>query len=65
MSSWRFESETAAVFDSEISLERLHTKNVIELSVLREGKRSRIRMNKQRFDGESKARPRIRDLAFV
>jgi hypothetical protein len=35
MKSWRFESETPRLFRAEALRELLHTKNVIELSVLR------------------------------
>jgi hypothetical protein len=55
MRNWRFESERPTLFESKSSLERLRTKNVIELSVLREAKRSRICMNEQRFEHESKS----------
>jgi hypothetical protein len=55
MKNGRFESERPALFESKISLEGLHTKNVIELSVLRRIARSRIYMNEQCFDGESKS----------
>jgi hypothetical protein len=60
-----FESEASALFESKTSLERLHTKNVIELSVLRERQRSRICMNEQRFDDESQSETARRDLASV
>jgi hypothetical protein len=37
MRSWRLESETPQLFRTEASRDLLHTKNVIELSVLRRG----------------------------
>jgi hypothetical protein len=37
MRSWRFESERPQLFRAEASRELVHTKNVIELSVLRRG----------------------------
>jgi hypothetical protein len=41
MRSWRFESETSGIFDAEALRELVHTKNVIELSVLRRGSGAR------------------------
>jgi len=57
----RFESEIPQLLRIENSLEVVHTKNVIELSVLHReeaAKRSRSCMNEQSFDENRKTIPR-------
>jgi len=59
----RFESEIPQLLRIENSLEVVHTKNVIELSVLHReeaAKRSRSCMNEQGFDENRKTIPRSR-----
>jgi hypothetical protein len=65
MRNRHFESDTPRLFRAEDSLERLHTKNVIELSVLGKAQCSRICINEQRFGSESKSEIAVCDLAFV
>jgi len=65
MSSWRFESETSALFESKISLERLQTKNVIELSVLRWNAVFKNLHERTALRRRIKKRDRFYDLAFV
>jgi hypothetical protein len=68
MKSWRFESERPQLFRAEAPRELVHTKNVIELSVLRRGSGASSAEEYELTSNAStgpRKRDRVGDLASV